>query len=96
LETGWREDEITWRNAPGNLDSGRSCEPESTTLIGGVFHTADAKVGETFAFTLPRLGDFVQPDQSVTVMLTIDGNSHEHRLASWRHPGLAGPRLIQD
>ncbi len=96
LGTGWCEDELTWRNAPGNLDSGRGCDPEAATLIAGHHHAPGAKAGDRFMFTLPRLGDFLQPDQSVTVMLTIDGESHAYRFVSRQHAGLPGPQLLQE
>jgi len=96
LGIDWREDALTWRNAPGNANSGRGCDVEAATCIQGLYHEPDAKAGAHFVFTLPRLGDFIQKDQSVTVMLTIDGNSHPYHFVSRHHPGLPGPRLIQD
>lgn len=93
LGTDWKESEITWNNAPGNINSGQTVDGDLTTQIGALYHDPEPAIGDQFSYTLDPLGDYVQADESVTVMLTISGNSSAYSFATKEHATLQGPKL---
>ena len=96
LGTEWTEGSITWSNAPGNAGSagnnGLICEPATTTLIG-TNNPATTTIGDQFAFTIPKLGNFLQANTTLTVMLVFSPQNAGTTFASKEHPTLSGPKL---
>lgn len=99
LGTGWTEGSIMWSNAPGNIytnaspiaPSAKECDLTTTVLMGSISNSTPG-AGTAYAFAITnRLGDFIQVDKSVTVMLTSKEStggdkfaSKEHATAAWR------------
>lgn len=70
LGIDWTEDTLTWNNAPGNLlNSSRAFSSTDATLVFTYNVPSSVAVGDAFSFTIPRLGDWIQPDGSITVMI---------------------------
>lgn len=97
LGTDWTEGTITWNNAPGNggsaTNDGRICDAATTTLIGSTNPPSTIQ-GDRFAFTFDSLTNYVQADQSMTVMLTFFPANNGTEFASKEHASLAGPKLM--
>ncbi|MGE9267621.1 MAG: DNRLRE domain-containing protein [Verrucomicrobiales bacterium] len=71
LGSDWTETALTWNNAPGNdrttnVDSGFN--PATTTLIQTNDNQYNSNVGKVYTITIANLGDFVQADNTVTLM----------------------------
>ncbi len=73
----WGELDITWNNAPGNLQSCCLVDGNVTSFLGEFTREGDLPVGEIVSFSSPGLVDFLNADTDgqVTLMLAGVGNS---------------------
>ncbi|MDD2598441.1 MAG: autotransporter-associated beta strand repeat-containing protein [Kiritimatiellae bacterium] len=103
LGIDWQESDITWNNAPANQTEGlRFTSDAENLLVGEETHwwiLYSTKSGTRFKVDLPRLGDYVQSDNTVTVMFTAGFNTLSGKqarsiyFAAKEHPDLPGPQL---
>lgn len=96
-DVDWREDTLTWNNAPGNdVDS-----PVNMSSTAGRIASETIRVdpridpaGSWFTFTIPALKPFVQEDGTVTLMLsTVSGHHQVLNLSAREHQKFPGPLL---
>ncbi|PHR86717.1 MAG: hypothetical protein COA78_37720 [Blastopirellula sp.] len=93
----WREETLTWNNAPGN-DAG---SPVQMNNAAALITSGEIRVdpenepaGSFFTFTIPSLKPFMQEDGTVTLMLSTATGRHKVLLLSAReHETFAGPLL---
>jgi len=97
LGTDWRETELTWFNAPANdVESAVRFTPEAYRLAEVAFNQTDPLVKRQMTVHVARLGDFLQDDGSVTLMLALAMQSEKGAqlpIAASEHPSVPGPRL---
>jgi hypothetical protein len=72
LGTDWDETALTWDNAPANdtvtnIDTGFDSTASLILEEDNQYNTA---VGDIYSVTIPTLGDFVQADNTVTLMIS--------------------------
>ena len=73
LDTDWDETALTWNNAPGNdtsIDIDTGFDEATTTLIYAATNQYNSDVGKVYNVTIPNLGDFVQADNTITLMVS--------------------------
>ena len=77
----WTESTITWNNAPGNTTSGNNTQINGldsgeTTLLGttGTIAT-DTAAGTQYQFTITDWSDYLQSDNTITVIAISTTNS---------------------
>lgn len=73
LGTDWDETALTWSNAPGNdrttnIDTG--FDATTTSLIYTASNQYNSDVGKSYTITISELGDYVQADNTVTLMIS--------------------------
>lgn len=96
----WDPDLLTWENAPGNDTIGFLLNPIQCTAHGEiVVDTLDPGQphGTTYSLTIPRLGDILQEDETVTLILCVksqQGSSANLSIAAMDSKDVAGPELI--
>jgi len=96
----WKEDELTWDNAPGNDRRGRLAREQHCVLLGDVYvncRAADEPRGTAYEVRIPRLRDVAQEDGSVTIILCVrrqDGHGPNLSIAATDNRKIAGPELI--
>jgi hypothetical protein len=93
----WREETLTWNNAPGN-DIGAPVKMNSAAaLIASGKIRVDPETepaGSYFTFTIPALKPFMQKDRTVTLMLSVVSGRHKVlNLSAREHKRFAGPLL---
>ena len=100
LDTDWVGTAIDWANAPGNqTDHPYFFDSASTTLIASQQMAAGSITnGLMLEYTIDRLGDVIQADGSVTLMMGSydNGTGQMLRLASAENATYMGPTLIVD
>lgn len=100
LGTDWVETSLNWTNAPGNnVTHFYGFESASTTAVGDQQMTAGSVTnGLVLEFTINRLGDFVQSDGTLTLMMSsYDGASGNIcTIASSENGTYSGPTLFFD
>ncbi|MDF3130298.1 DNRLRE domain-containing protein [Kiritimatiellaeota bacterium B1221] len=72
LGTDWDETALTWNNAPANdtvtdIDTGFD---NTASLIYTASNQYNSDVGKVYTITIPTLGDYVQTDNTVTMMIS--------------------------
>ncbi len=73
LGTNWDETALTWNNAPGNdrttnIDTGFNSA--TTSLIYAASNQYNSDVGKVYTVNIASLGDYVQADNTVTLMVS--------------------------
>lgn len=97
LGIDWTQGGITWNNAPGNLlNSSRACSATYATKVATYSVPSSVAVGDAFSFDIPRLGDWLQADGSITVMLAQNAQANGGTFYSKEEPTLTArrPKLI--
>ena len=74
LGTNWAESAITWNNAPAN-DTGGQQFTSAATYLADVWMPYSTPAGTAFSVTVPRLGDYLQADDTVTMLIAVGKNS---------------------
>ncbi len=95
----WKEDEITWNNAPGRDNATQSTFYLNQTQTTGMTSTStrlasSAAVGTQLTFSLTNWSQFLQPDETLTLILvstdqgtgslTLSMASSEHANSEYR------------
>jgi len=97
--TDWSEGSIHWDNAPANGASNGSSPyftSDATMIEDGLAITStDVTNGTLFEINIALLSDYLQSDDTVTVMFMADAsdNDQEINIASSEHATVAGPTL---
>ena len=91
LGTDWDQTALTWNNAPGNdrttnVDTG--FDASTTTLIEAFGNQYNSDVGKVYTVTIASLGDFVQADNTVTLMISWSDTT-EYGFGSRENPTTA-------
>ncbi|MBT63034.1 MAG: hypothetical protein CML13_07460 [Puniceicoccaceae bacterium] len=73
LGTDWDETALTWSNAPGNdrttnIDTG--FDAATTSLLYTASNQYNSDIGKSYTITISELGDYVQADNTVTLMIS--------------------------
>lgn len=91
----WVETSITWNNAPGNVDNGYAFDPAKTTSVQtGISVTNGTPAGTSFDFSLSSLVNFLQADDTVTLMVRADTITVDVLFfASKEYATYSGPKL---
>jgi len=99
LGSDWSEEEITWDNAPGNLPTSTTKLASSIVRLGQLNLNTGSNSqprGTCYSIRLPRLGDFLQTDGTVTVALSVE-KQYVHDavllIAASEHGEIPGPEL---
>lgn len=74
LGTDWKESEITFNNAPASAKDGFDWEMNQLQTFSITNQVLTG--GTSFRVTIPRLGDYLQADNSVTIALRINVQSN--------------------
>ncbi len=98
LDTDWDEDALTWNNAPANNTSSKNNFTADAIKIGTIsFNTAAEDTGYVYSINIGALEDFLQADNTVTLMISVDyqsNSSPSFNIASSEHSTLTGPELV--
>jgi hypothetical protein len=93
----WREETLTWNNAPGNDVGAPVKMNRAAALITSGKIRVDPQTepaGSYFTLTIPSLEPFMQEDGTVTLMLsTVTGRHQVLNLSAREHEKFAGPLL---
>ncbi len=77
LGTSWTESALTWNNAPGNDTANRTSMTSDATAIGSAITiNSGTLTGTSFTRSIPLLSDYVQADQTLTLMLSVASQSN--------------------
>ncbi len=98
LDTNWKETEIDWYNAPGNsTNTPYKTDYTVADCIAQLNLTNEVNVTNGSVLTIPidRLSDFLQPDETITFMITSYDYSKGTRchFASKDNTRYSGPTL---
>lgn len=97
--TAWQESSLKWSNAPaiGSTTGNSPYFTSSAALLQDNLGVSPADVTSqtVLNITLNRLGDYLQADNTVTVMFMADDSDADQviQIASSEHSTLAGPTL---
>lgn len=93
LGADWSESALTWNNAPANQTGAYEFTADATALLVDKWVLYSA--GTTCDITIPRLGDYIQSDGSVTIMIAPRATFDEREvsLASSENATYPGPTL---
>jgi len=96
-DISWKENTLTWNNAPGNEINAPVKMNTTAALITSAEIRVDPeteRAGSFFTFTIPSLAPFLQEDRTVTLMLsTVTGRHKVLNLSAREHETFAGPLL---
>ncbi|HBR95359.1 MAG TPA: hypothetical protein DEA90_14455 [Opitutae bacterium] len=78
LGTNWTESAITWNNAPANNTGDRSAVTSDATQIGSSVALTGVTTTTTgeFEFDLGLLSNYIQADDTVTIIMTMQSQSN--------------------
>lgn len=97
LGVDWQEDELTWNSAPGNDVSNAILMTDQADLLGQIHVEQPSQNTVTeHRIALSRLGDYLQADDSLTVMLSVAWQKHKGAIlyiASSESEDVPGPEL---
>jgi hypothetical protein len=95
----WREDTLTWANAPANAPGGAAVDPAKAVKLGQ-FHARQGVQTGVFAVSGPALAEFLnartRPFATFVLVRDTPGsgrNDYVHGFAGKEHPTLAPPTL---
>jgi len=95
LGTDWSDGTLTWNNAPANNKTSGSLLRSEATLIGSKSYTSAPTIGTEVEFVISKLGDYLQSDNTVTIIMTSVGTSYDGRFnfAASENTTYDGPEL---
>jgi len=93
LDTDWSESSLAWANAPANDTGSVNSFTSDAESIDTVAITTTPTAGTQLSFTIDELGDYVQDDDTVTLMITISDDSGLLYFASRENTNDDGPQL---
>jgi len=97
LGTDWSETELTWNSAPANNTTSGSLLRSEATLIGSKSYTSAPTIGTEVEFEISKLGDYLQSDNTVTIIMTsvgsVDATNDRFNFAARDHATYDGPEL---
>ena len=93
----WREETLTWNNAPGNdIGAPVKMDGETALITSGKIRVdpITEPAGSYFTFIIPSLEPFMQEDGTVTLMLSVVSGRHTVlNLSAREHEKFEGPLL---
>lgn len=96
LGADWSQTEITWNNAPANVDEITGCDLTKASLIGSILARESDDPATAYSVSVDTLSDYLQSDDTVTVFLIVAEQTYTSpsmTFASSEDPGIAGPKL---